>query len=239
MLRSADVTAQTLQSFLESPDRGEGTLKYHELQGFLFVLACTPELVPPSEWIPIVFGDREPDYESVAQAKEMLTQIMAMYNMVNTAVAEHPGLPPDCRLADDPLANLAEGAPVALWSRGFLLGHDWLTETWDPYVPEEMDEDFGAMLMALTFFSSPRLAEAYRNETKSRSLRELAEQIHRLFHEALAEYAHLGRSIQTAIGEAESSPHSPRRVNKISRNATCPCGSGKKYKRCCGLLAPH
>ena len=21
---------------------------------------------------------------------------------------------------------------------------------------------------------------------------------------------------------------------KISRNASCPCGSGKKYKRCCG-----
>ena len=23
---------------------------------------------------------------------------------------------------------------------------------------------------------------------------------------------------------------------KISRNALCPCGSGKKYKRCCGKL---
>jgi uncharacterized protein YecA (UPF0149 family) len=23
-------------------------------------------------------------------------------------------------------------------------------------------------------------------------------------------------------------------VTKIGRNQTCPCGSGKKYKRCCG-----
>jgi preprotein translocase subunit SecA len=23
---------------------------------------------------------------------------------------------------------------------------------------------------------------------------------------------------------------------KISRNEPCPCGSGKKYKRCCGAL---
>ncbi len=30
------------------------------------------------------------------------------------------------------------------------------------------------------------------------------------------------------IHEAEN------RLNKISRNAHCPCGSGKKYKRCCG-----
>ena len=27
---------------------------------------------------------------------------------------------------------------------------------------------------------------------------------------------------------------SPKRVNKIGRNEPCPCGSGKKYKQCCG-----
>ena len=26
----------------------------------------------------------------------------------------------------------------------------------------------------------------------------------------------------------------PKRVNKIGRNNPCPCGSGKKYKQCCG-----
>ena len=26
----------------------------------------------------------------------------------------------------------------------------------------------------------------------------------------------------------------PRRVQKIGRNEPCPCGSGKKYKKCCG-----
>lgn len=26
----------------------------------------------------------------------------------------------------------------------------------------------------------------------------------------------------------------PRTVEKIGRNAPCPCGSGKKYKKCCG-----
>lgn len=26
----------------------------------------------------------------------------------------------------------------------------------------------------------------------------------------------------------------PRRIHNIERNAACPCGSGKKYKRCCG-----
>ena len=26
----------------------------------------------------------------------------------------------------------------------------------------------------------------------------------------------------------------PKRVQKIGRNDLCPCGSGKKYKQCCG-----
>ena len=27
----------------------------------------------------------------------------------------------------------------------------------------------------------------------------------------------------------------PKRVVKVDRNAPCPCGSKKKYKRCCAL----
>lgn len=30
----------------------------------------------------------------------------------------------------------------------------------------------------------------------------------------------------------------PRRVEKIGRNDPCPCGSGKKHKKCCGENAP-
>ena len=29
----------------------------------------------------------------------------------------------------------------------------------------------------------------------------------------------------------------PKRVKKIGRNEKCPCGSGKKYKNCCGKNA--
>ena len=29
-------------------------------------------------------------------------------------------------------------------------------------------------------------------------------------------------------------PIEPRRVHKTGRNEPCPCGSGKKFKKCCG-----
>ena len=38
----------------------------------------------------------------------------------------------------------------------------------------------------------------------------------------------------TNDSEAEPVKRKPKRVKKIGRNDPCPCGSGKKYKNCCG-----
>ena len=36
-------------------------------------------------------------------------------------------------------------------------------------------------------------------------------------------------------GEGAEKPKTARRnAKKVGRNAPCPCGSGKKYKKCCG-----
>lgn len=45
----------------------------------------------------------------------------------------------------------------------------------------------------------------------------------------LEEWAMQKRKQESSYEVAE-----PRRVEKIGRNAPCPCGSGKKYKKCCG-----
>jgi preprotein translocase subunit SecA len=43
------------------------------------------------------------------------------------------------------------------------------------------------------------------------------------------------RMNRSSGGEPEAPPKPVRREgDKTGRNALCPCGSGKKYKRCCG-----
>ena len=90
---------------------------------------------------------------------------MRVYNtVVRLARSEPPQVPDDCVIRGDALANLADEAPLAQWSRGFLCGHQWLEESWEPYLSGELDQEFGAVLMALTFFASPSLAQAYADE---------------------------------------------------------------------------
>ena len=232
MLPSLDPSA--LQAFLEHPSRPAGTLRYHELQGFLFAVASAPELVLPSDWQPIIFGDKEVDYASLDEAQEILGQITALYN---AAVRDAPSrLPADCPLRDDVLANFEDAAPIAQWSRGFLRGHQWLEQVWEEYVPKDLAAELAATLMTLSFFSSRELAEAFlaENTGEEQSLESAAVTIHGVLPRAVAEYAHIGRSIATAMLEHDAEAPEPTRTTKVSRNAPCPCGSGKKYKRCCG-----
>jgi yecA family protein len=122
MSGSADYAALT--AFLADPARPAGTLRYHELQGFFFTIACCPDLVSPSEWMPVVFTDRDAGYQSLEEANEILAGLMHLYNeVVRLARSELARLPGDCVIRDDALANLADDAPVAQWSRGFLHGH--------------------------------------------------------------------------------------------------------------------
>ncbi len=55
-----------------------------------------------------------------------------------------------------------------------------------------------------------------------------------MFADALASYAHVGRSIFEAILKQDVGERQPAVSSKIGRNEPCPCGSGKKYKKCCG-----
>lgn len=59
----------------------------------------------------------------------------------------------------------------------------------------------------------------------------------KLFGDAIGEYARLGRTIQQVIAESDSTPENSTAVTKPGRNERCPCGSGKKWKKCCGAVS--
>ncbi len=121
------------------------------------------------------------------------------------------------------------------WSRGFLRGHQWLEELWNVELPEDVDEEFHATSMALTFFASRQTAENFVAETEEHSLDTLAAAMVQVFPAAVASFARIGRSLHEALAEEyEEEASEPVRADKIGRNDPCPCGSGKKYKKCCG-----
>ena len=206
-LSPADAAA--LEVFLTDPARPENTLTFHELQGFLFAIASSPETIAPSEWLPVISDDEDMGFRDNDEAQRVLNQFMTLYNDVNTAVLERSdALPPGCTFDSETLSSFGGQSSISRWSTGFAAGHDWLSEVWEEYLPDFMDEELGATLMALTFFSSRQLAEAYHVEinpgesrTGNKSFEEFAETIRELFPAALASYAHMGRTIFEVLSE--------------------------------------
>ncbi len=231
-----------LEAFLEDSTRDHGAMTLRELLGFFFALACAPEMVPPSKWIPFVFGDDDgPTFDDEPQAEQIMAALMGLYNEVNTGVFERDvSLPPECPLRADRMANLEPNAPIGEWCRGFQEGHVWLGGIWESALPTDIAAALDSDLVTLMFFASPTLADQVVADEGApfASVEEAAEMFGDLFEGAMASYASLGRSIhESLVRESHDGrlPNEPYMAPEpIGRNDPCPCGSGKKFKKCCG-----
>ncbi|MDH4276050.1 MAG: UPF0149 family protein [Gammaproteobacteria bacterium] len=224
--------AKTLGAFLNAPERPEGTFTLCELAGFLFAMACSPEPVETAEWLPEVFQGQAPGYHNAAEAKAVAEALNEFYQTIKRdAAAGAPNLPLACVVDANAMENLAPEASLSLWARGFAEGHDWLSQVWDAYLPEAMEQELSAALMVLICFTSREVADSCRIESteKNVTLEAFVARMLTQFSQALGRYAQIGLALC-----AEALAETPVRSEKVGRNDPCPCGSGKKYKKCCG-----
>lgn len=77
-----------LAQFLADPGRPDGTLCFQELQGFLFAVACSPELIPPPAWLAIISNERDIGFRDENEAQQIMGVIMSLYNDINGFVFE-------------------------------------------------------------------------------------------------------------------------------------------------------
>lgn len=205
---------KTLSEFLAGKERPDGTLRFHELQGFLFAVACSPELIPPSGWFPIISGEKDIGFKDEEQAQRIMGLIMSLYNSINDAAFERSRkMPTGCRFRPDIEANFDDERPISLWSCGFTIGHDWLSDVWAEYVQDDIDGELASTAMVLSFFASRDLAEAYyfdaTTSPRKRKPRvpfvEFAQTVRKVFPDALSSYAQIGRGIAEILIELEAS----------------------------------
>jgi yecA family protein len=218
-----------LEAFFERhhADREWG---FGECAGFLFAVHSAPEMVPPSDWLPMVLDDIE--FAGEAEAKPVLGGLMSLYNWIGerTERGELP-IPPGYRPRSPAMDNYEKGNPFGRWRYGFFIGHGWLRELWAEHVSDH-DELIGQVMMPVLFLADiDRARELYEQILdQKRSFEEAAESMLAILPQALIEYAEAGRGAFQAVMQQRTQPV---RSDKIGRNDPCPCGSGKKYKKCC------
>lgn len=107
------VDLEALDSFLTSDRSSPESMMLSDLDGFLTGIAVGPELLLPSEWLPLIFGGEPPEFADEAEAKTILGTIMGRYNEILRQIADDDL---------DPVFWVDRGGTViaADWAEGFL-----------------------------------------------------------------------------------------------------------------------
>jgi uncharacterized protein len=217
------VDLEVIDQFLMSDASPENCMQLSDLDGFLTAIAIGPELVMPSEWLPAIWGGEEPVFEDEEQARTVLGAIMGRYNEILRVLDTDPE-------AYEPVFwEGPEGEVIAAdWAEGFADAIRLRPEAWRPLL-----EDREAVVMLMPILAlcgdgeggSPLELDPEADADLLAEAPELIPMCVAGMHGFWKER----RGRPTAV-----SAHTRGRKAKIGRNDPCPCGSGRKYKRCCG-----
>jgi uncharacterized protein len=217
------VDLEALDRFLMSDASPENCMQLSDLDGFLTGVAIGPDLILPSEWLPAVWGgEEEPVFEDAGQARTVIGTIMGRYNQILRVLDTDPeGYAPLFWEGPDGEAIAAD------WAEGFVDAIRLRPEAWRPLL-----EDREALVLLMPIL-------ALCGEAEGGSPLELDPEADAA--DLLAEAPELIPACVVGIDgfwkERRGRPKAgPGRTKgpKVGRNDPCPCGSGRKHKRCCG-----
>lgn len=208
------------KAFLASPAAPPTALSALELEGYLTGLAVVPEIVLPSIWITGLWGEEEPVFDSNEQLQEALDSVMGHYNAVIRQI-DGKGV------RWKPMFFTPDGAAdielCRQWVQGF-----WKASMFAPDAWQDLADDERTQLLVYpftVFIDLDDIDEQLSPEEIDETRRECAELIPSVLP--------ILRKLAQISTDEETIPARPSR--KVGRNEPCPCGSGKKYKRCCSL----
>ncbi|MCB1927710.1 MAG: UPF0149 family protein [Rhodocyclaceae bacterium] len=222
----SDEEFEALEAVLVSDDVPADCMNLEMLDGYVAALVCSPERIAMARWLPAVWSaDAETaDFGSGGAARRALELVLRYYNeVVATLAAEHDPWEPFC------YAPEGEDAPPLgdEWVAGFEQGVELWPDDWNAGL-DSQDVAVAEGLLANVFkhWGAENAADA-DDETRLGWLAESAQAARGLF--ALWREVGLPEPLPADISE-------PATVARAAagRNDLCPCGSGKKYKVCCG-----
>lgn len=195
-----------------------------ELDGYVTGILACPDLIPPSEWLPYVWGETgDAGFPDLATAEATISAVMAHYNAVASEMARTPWIEPIYEVDSHSDETLWEA-----WIDGFTRALRLRPEAWQA-VLEQADEETRSSLIFL-------MALQDINEGISKFSEEEIDAIDLQAPDLIPNCvaAILPAARPEIVLKADNLSHPPVRSARPGRNDSCPCGSGRKYKQCCG-----
>jgi uncharacterized protein len=229
---SADL--EELDQFLFSDQVSDESMTLSMLDGYLTAIATGPNSLAPSQWLSGVWGPDEsdsPEFESMEQAQRIMGMIFNRMNeIVDLQRAMDGVIEPIFDYQSYP-SDEREYTDGEMWAAGFIQGMQLDPASWEPFVPNAA---FRAILTPIYLLDGNELSDEEEElvrwpEQREKLSEQIAGNIQLLYHLVLP--------YRQAVSERMVAKTFERSHPKVGRNDPCPCGSGKKFKKCCGAAA--
>lgn len=215
----------------------------HGVYGLLHGCIAAPCMVMPSKYFNLIFDEEGASFETEEEANEFMRSLM---NLWNDIAGWNPEKEPFIRptgLFSNTAAGLKDRATqYASLIEYFIKGLD-LGGIEESDFSEDALDALKSLAEAQGFLNEyARLAERDRTD---KDLSESVAAVKKLEGVVCDCIARVNIGLKAArMREVEEMRHLASRKRKaqqavsakIGRNAPCPCGSGRKYKKCCGLI---
>ncbi len=205
----------------------DGRVAALELEGYLTGVLVTPSLIPPSRWMAGLWGDDEPVFDDAAQIQSVLGAVGGLYNGLSLRIGQslrrlETGKVCDYRIPAGDWQAVPDA--VTTWVRGFCKAMSLAPDDWKALIEDERTQ-----VLVIPFVG---FMESI-NDTTFEPATDIDERLDQAA-------ANMPRSILLLRKIAEiranrTTRPGPARTTKVGRNEPCPCGSGKKFNRCCGM----
>ena len=205
-----------LMELLDAKSEAHNTMRCDEVQGFMMALLSGPDALNPTNWLPEILGE-----ESLFDAKER-TEIerLVMAMAADMRMKLNEKILPDLWFYEDEAGN----PDFYTWCNAYLYALDIVPTDWFEAVDQEEFEDLFYPIMAL--------GGIYDDEENGEVILHLNE---KELTPLESDLPHVLLDIYWCWQAIINKPQTVRREGeKVGRNDPCPCGSGKKYKACCG-----
>ena len=205
-----------LMELLDAKSEAHNTMRCDEVQGFMMALLSGPDALNPTNWLPEILGE-----ESLFDAKER-TEIerLVMAMAADMRMKLNEKILPDLWFYEDEAGN----PDFYTWCNAYLYALDIVPTDWFEAVDQEEFEDLFYPIMAL--------GGIYDDEENGEVILHLNE---KELTQLESDLPHVLLDIYWYCQAIINKPQTVRREGeKVGRNDPCPCGSGKKYKACCG-----
>lgn len=205
-----------LMELLDAKSEAHNTMRCDEVQGFMMALLSGPDALNPTNWLPEILGE-----ESLFDAKERTeVERLVMAMAADMRMKLNEKILPDLWFYEDEAGN----PDFYTWCNAYLYALDIVPTDWFEAVDQEEFEDLFYPIMAL--------GGIYDDEENGEVILHLNE---KELIQLESDLPHVLLDIYWYWQAIINKPQTVRREGeKVGRNDPCPCGSGKKYKACCG-----